>query len=133
MRGHYMSSWGDKNKSGGGGFLNNVWSKIIAYKFTNDFPSENAKPDEETKLYMILTVREDGAEENTETTLNGGGGEYFEISEDGQTLSSVDADRLPKLWAEGGIFKFIDSLVDVGFPEARLGDTEVTRVVNLSG
>ena len=78
-----MSAWGDKNKSGGGGFLNNVDAKIIGYKFTNDFPGENAKQDEETKLYMILTVREDGADEDSETTLNGGGGEFFEISEDG--------------------------------------------------
>jgi hypothetical protein len=128
-----MSAWGDKNKSGGGGFLNNVWSKIVGYKFTNDFPSENAKADEDTKLYMTLTVREDGAEEDTETTLHGGGGEYFEISEDGQTITSVDEDRVPKLWAESGIFKFIDSLVDADFPEARLGNTEETKKLNFSG
>ena len=128
-----MSNWGDKNKSGGGGFLNNVWSTIKGYKFTNDFPSENAKADEETKLYMILTVREDGAEEDTETTLNGGGGEYFEISEDGQVISSVDEDRVPKLWSESGIFKFIDSLLDSDFPEARLGNTEETKVFDFRG
>ncbi len=128
-----MSSWGDKNKSGGGGFLNNVWSTIKGYKFTNDFPSENAKADEDTKLYMILTVREDGAEEDTETTLNGGGGEYFEISEDGLVISSVDEDRVPKLWAESGIFKFIDSLLDSDFPEARLGNTEETKTFDFRG
>lgn len=128
-----MSAWGDRNKSGGGGFLNNVWSVIKGYKFTNDFPSENAKADEETKLYMILTVREDGADEDTETTLNGGGGEFFEISEDGLTLSSVDADRVPKLWSESGIFKFIDSLVEADFPVERLGDAEATKTQDFRG
>jgi len=128
-----MSAWGDKNKSGGGGFLNNVDAKIIGYKFTNDFPGENAKQDEETKLYMILTVREDGADEDSETTLNGGGGEFFEISEDGQTLTSVDADRAPKLWSEGGIYKFIDSLVDAEpLIGERLGDVEETKAQNFA-
>jgi len=128
-----VSTWGDKNKSGGGGFLNNVDAKIIGYKFTNDFPGENAQKDEETRLYMILTVREDGAEEDAETTLNGGGGEFFEISEDGQTLTSVDSDRAPKLWSEGGIFKFIDSLVEAEplFAE-RLGDVEETKAQNFT-
>jgi len=122
-----MSAWGDKNKSGGGGFLNNVWSVIKGYKFTNDFPGENAKKDEETKLYMILTVREDGADEDSETTLNGGGGEFFEISEDGLTLTSVDEDRVPKLWVDGGIFKFVDSMVDAEpLLAERLGDAEET-------
>jgi hypothetical protein len=82
---------------------------------------------------MILTVREDGAEEDTETTLNGGGGEYFEISEDGLVISSVDEDRVPKLWAESGIFKFIDSLLDSDFPEARLGNTEETKKFDFRG
>jgi len=128
-----LSTWGDKNKSGGGGFLNNVDAKIIGYKFTNDFPGENAKQDEETKLYMILTVREDGADEDSETTLNGGGGEFFEISEDGQTLTSVDADRAPKLWSEGGIYKFIDSLVDAEpLIGERLGDVEETKAQNFA-
>ena len=124
--------WKDSAKSGGGGFLNGVEAVILGYQFTNEFPSENAKTDDTKKLYMVLTVQEAGAEESQDTTLNGGGGEFFEISADGHVLTSVDSGRAPKLWEASAIYKFVSSIVDAEprFDD-RLPDPNVSLTIDL--
>lgn len=122
--------WTDNAKAGGGGFLNNVDGVIVDYEFTRNPPYE-VKDDSKSPFFMILTVAVDGAEEPVTTTLRGGGGEFFDIIEDGKVLVSVDADRVPKLWDKSDIFRFLVKLEGADFPTSRFPDPNESKTIDL--
>lgn len=111
----------------GGGFLNNVDGVITGYEFTTEFPGGNkqkkGKNPDFTPLYMILSARVDGADEDVQTTLNAGNADNFEISDEGLTLVPVEEGF--ELSANSGVGKFITSLVEAGFPETNLPEDEI--------
>lgn len=101
-----------------GGFLNNVEGIIADYQFTDSFPGADnkKKKGDFNPLYVILSARVDGADEDVTTTMFAGSSDDFEISEDGKTLEPL---------AEGGslrtgtpFFKFLESLIEHGFPDS---------------
>lgn len=114
-----------------GGFLNNVDGAIVDYDFTTVFPGKDGKPAKKAKgqpdfgekVYMVLSVQQDGSEELKTTTLSAGSAEFFEISEDGKTLTAPDGGPV-SMSASCAVAKFIGSLIDAGFPETSLSDDE---------
>lgn len=115
----------------GGGFLNGVDGVISNYEFTDFFNGKpfvagrnpTTKKEKFHTLYVRLSVRVDGADEDTTTTLFAGGYDDFEISEDGHTLTPVEDGR--ELGANTSWAKFITSLVEAGFPEANLPEDAI--------
>lgn len=113
----------------GGGFLNDVDGVIIGYQFTDEFNGEAFVPgiNPKTKkakfhsLNMVLSVRVDGAEEDTTTTLFGGDYDKYDVSEDGYTLTSVDGGEC-SIGANTAIAKFYASLVAAGYPETNFSE-----------
>ena len=133
----------------GGGFLNNVDGVITGYQFSDEFNGEPFKPgrDPKTKkdrfhsLYVPLSVRVDGADEDVTTTLFAGGFDDFNISEDGLTIWDAEygteeeaiaaGAEARQLGANTSLAKFINSLVrpvddpDNGFPEESLPEESI--------
>lgn len=116
-------------KKGGGGFLNGVDGEIVSYRFTDQFNGEDFVPGKKpgTKdekfhsLYMELKVRLDGADEDITQSLFAGGYDDFEISEDELTLTSASGDEC-SIGANTATGKFVQSLVEAGFPESKFSD-----------
>jgi hypothetical protein len=109
-----------------GGFLNNVDGMIIGYEFTTEFPG--ADPNRPRKsdfnsLYCILSVRQDGADEDVTTTLWSGSADDFEISADGKTLTPVEGTS--GLGGTTDIARFVQSLCDNGFPETNFSEDTI--------
>ncbi len=116
-------------RKGGGGFLDGVDGVIVNYQFTDEFNGEPFVPGKSAagkerfhSLYARLSVRVDGAEEDTTTTLFAGGADDFDISDDGYTLTSDEDKSLSGTTAWG---KFIQSLVEAGFDENTLPEDSV--------
>src|SRR6266404_1481139 len=115
----------------GGGFLNGVDAVITGYTWTDAFNGKEfvAGKDPKTKkdkfhsLYFVLSARADGAEEDVTTTLFAGGFEDFEVSDDGHTLTPVEDGR--ELGGGTAFAKLLTSLVEAGFPETNLSETEI--------
>ena len=113
----------------GGGFLNNVDGVITDYEFTTEFPGgggdkkrkKNGKGDF-APLYMVLSARVDGADEDVTTTLFVGGASDFDISDDGKTITPVEGAGIR---ANSGLGKFIASMVEHGFDETELPEDEI--------
>lgn len=120
----------DSFKRGGGGFLDGVDSVITDYNISDSFNGEDYKPgkitfvnsggktetmDKPHSLNVLLSVRVDGADEDTTTTLKVAG-EYdaWEVSDDGYVITPVD--EKTGLSANAAFSKFIESLVKAGFP-----------------
>lgn len=81
----------------GGGFLNGVDGVIVNYVFTDEFNGKAFEAGRDAKgkdkfhsLYAALTVRVDGATEDTPTTLFVGDADKFEITDDGHTITPVE-------------------------------------------
>lgn len=120
----------------GGGFLDGVDCVIVDYQFTDEFNGEPFKPgkikgsdgkpmDKPHSLNVLLTVRVDGADENTTTTLKAAKDfADWTVSEDGHTVTpNEDGANL----AAGTAFaKLISSLCSVGgFDENLLPENEI--------
>lgn len=114
----------------GGGRLNGVDGTIAGYEFTTEFPFQGdrpaAKKSEFNSFWMVLSVRVDGADEDTIEPLWAGNADNFEISDDGLTLTAVETGF--ELGANTDAGRFIASLCEAGFPESNLPD--VTNEVN---
>jgi hypothetical protein len=111
-----------------GGFLNNVDGVISSYEFTTEIPGGKKKAPVKGKepfnsLFFRLDVRLDGADEDISTNLWVGSADDFEISEDGLTLTPLE--ETTSLRGGTAFAKFIDSLVQAGFPESNLSDSEI--------
>lgn len=118
-------------KKGGGGFLNGVDGKISGYRWTDQFNGEDFVPGKKSKengggdkfhsLFMELSARADGADEDVTQSLFAGGWDDFEVSEDGLTLTSADGGEC-SIGANTPAGKFVASLVEGGFKESRFSD-----------
>lgn len=112
----------------GGGFLNNVDGVLQDYEFTTEFPGGEGKKSKKknsdfTALYFVLTVAVDGVDDPAVTTLFVGSADDFEIENDGKTLTPVD--ETSGLRQNSDFYKFINSLVEAGFPESSLPEDEI--------
>jgi hypothetical protein len=110
----------------GGGFLNNVDGVITGYQWTDQFPGDGkAKKGKSdfNPLFFVLSARADGAEDDVTTHIFAGGADDFEISDDGYTLEPLQEDGGLR---QGTPFsKFLDSLLDKGFPEDALPEDSI--------
>ena len=103
----------------GGGFLNGVDGTITGYQWTDEFNGKAfvAGRDPKTKkerfhsLYLVPTVRVDGADEDVNTTLFAGGYDDYEVSEDGLTLTDPAGGDV-SIGANTAAGKLLQSLVD---------------------
>ena len=107
----------------GGGFLDGVDLVIRDYQFTDEFNGEaykagkikgaDGKPMEKPHtLNVLLTVRVEGADEDTTTTLKAANNfDEWEVSDDGYTITPVTEGQ--ELSAGTSFAKFITSLCEV--------------------
>lgn len=117
-------------RQGGGGFLNNVDGVIVAYRFTDEFNGEPFVPGNKpgTKdpkfhsLFMELSARLDGADEDITQNLFAGNADDFTISDDGLTLTALEEGEECSIGGSTPAAKFVASLVEKGFPEGSLSD-----------
>ena len=115
-------------RAGGGGFLNNVDGVIAGCRFTDEFNGEpfvaGKKPGTQDakfhSLFLELSARLDGADEDITQNLFAGNADDFEF-EDGPTLTAADGGEC-SIGQNTPAGKFIASLVEKGFPEANLSD-----------
>ncbi len=113
----------------GGGFLNGVDGVISGYQWTDEFNGQPFTPgkikgtdgktiDKPHSLNLALSVRADGAEEDTTTTVKAAGDfDAYEVSEDGHVLTSADGGEC-NISANSATGKFLASLIVGGFPES---------------
>jgi hypothetical protein len=115
----------------GGGFLNNVDGTITDYEFTTEFPGgdNNTKKHKDwaDPMYVILSVRVDGADEDVTTTLKAGNADNFEITDNGKTLVPVEEGFA--LGANSGWGKFINSFVEAGERSGTFYESELSEDV----
>lgn len=102
---------------GGGGFLNNVDGEITGYKFTN----KNVKGEKSEWVYFVPSIKQDGADDEVTQHFFMGGEDQYEISKDGQTVTSDGGVTLGKDTPMGRLMK---SIIDSGFDESELPDLE---------
>lgn len=119
----------------GGGFLDGVDCVITDYRYSDEFNGEPYKAgkikdrngkliDKPHSLNVLLSVRVDGADEDTTTTLKAAGDfDAWEVSEDGHDVTPVEPGT--EFSAKAAFSKFLASLVkpidgEDGFPEDRL-------------
>lgn len=117
----------------GGGFLDNVDVELKDYQWTDEFNGEPFKAgkikdrngkqiDKPHSLNLFLTVRVDGAEEDTTTTLKAAGEfDNFVVSDDGYELTAADEGEC-NIGAKSATGKFLQSLVEAGFPDTNFSD-----------
>ena len=119
----------------GGGFLNGVDGTITDYRFTDEFNGELYKPkkykDAKTgklsdlphSLNAFLSVRVDGADEDTTTTLRVASKfEDWEISNDGHTLTPTEDANLGSSSAWGKFIQSWEIAADQGAESDEYGD-----------
>lgn len=119
----------------GGGFLDGVDVVISDYQFTDQFNGEDFKPgkikgndgkpmDKPHTLNVLLSVRVDGAEEDTITTLKAASNfDEWKVSEDGHTITPVTKGQ--NLAAGTSFAKLISSLCAAGFDENLLPEDDI--------
>lgn len=116
-------------KAGSGGRLNNVDGTITGYRWTDEFRGEpfeagNYPGTKDPKfhwLFLELSYRIDGADEDAIEPLKAGDFEQFEVSEDGLTLTNVNGGECVLRENQPAMI-FVKSLVDANFDENRLSD-----------
>lgn len=114
----------------GGGFWNNVDGTITGYEFTTTPPGAGKAKATDEWIYFVPNVRIDGAEADTNQHLFLGASERYEISDDGLTLTSLEG-NVTTIGAKTPAGKFLDSLIEHGFPESNLPDLEGGEPLNL--
>lgn len=124
----------DKFKKGGGGFLNNVDALIVGLKFTTepDFGTEapeRAKGDF-TPLWVELTVRVDGSEEDQTTHLFAGSADDFVITEDGMGLEPIEG---AMLWGSTSFARLYGSMVEHGLEDVEPEEGEPLSFAHVVG
>lgn len=117
----------------GGGFWNNVNVKITEYEFSPKGPGEKKAGD---WVYLVPTVREDGKDKDTNQHLFLGGVKNYEISKDGQSVTSIDENsgealEMTTYGAKTPAGRFLDTLLENGFPEDELPDLGAGEALNL--
>jgi hypothetical protein len=130
--------WSDKAKSGGGSSTEGV---IVDYTFMDEFPfgDGKSKKSDNDNIYLLLVIRPDGVEDGDEESYNKrslylGSGQYLRIEDEGKTLVSSDDEGTPRLYDQGEVFKFIESLEAAGFPaESRFPDPTEEKKINFEG
>lgn len=111
----------------GGGFLNNVDGVQKSYEFTARFKGE--KKDGEW-LYFVPVIHTDGADEPVDQHMFIGAADRYEVSKDGLELTMADGS--PVTFGFTTPFgRFMDSLIEKGFPEDELPDIEGGDPLNL--
>lgn len=121
----------------GGGFLNGVDLTLADYQWTDEFngepyvagkmkDSKGKTMEKPHSLYMALSVRVDGADEDTTTTIRAGNYDNYEVSEDGHTLTAAEGGPC-SISDKCAVAKFIGSLCKPigggdGFPEDSFSD-----------
>lgn len=116
-------------RKGGGGFLNGVDGVIVGYRWTDQFNGEDfvpgkkpgTKEDKFHSLFMELTARADGADEDVTQNLFAGNYDDFVISKDELTLTSED-DGECSIGLNTAAGKFLASLVEAGFSESKFDE-----------
>lgn len=116
-------------RRGGGGFLNGVDGVISGYRWTDQFNGEDFEPgkkpgtkeDKFHSLFMELSARADGADEDVTQNLFAGNYEDFEISEDSLTLTAKDGGDC-SIGGNTAAAKFVASLCEAGFPESKFDE-----------
>lgn len=110
-----------------GGRLNGVDGVITGYEFTTVFPFQGEnKPTRKSdfnSLWFVLSARVDGADEDILEPVWAGNADNFDISDDGLTLTPVEAGF--EIGANTDFGKFVASLVEAGFPETNLSEDEI--------
>lgn len=111
-------------KQGGGGSFNGVDGVISDYEFTTTHPfaSEDKKANEDY-IYAAISADLDGNDDTQVTALFVGSADDFTISKDGKTLTPVDDDN--GLRVNSPFSKFVNSLVEKGFPESSLPEDAI--------
>lgn len=114
----------------GGGFLNNVIGTIVDYTFTDEAPEsktpKKAKKkgeDDFNSLFVKMDVKLDGATDTVSTHLWAGSADDFEVSEDRHSLKPLEDGNT--LRAGTPFARFIETLVEAGFPESNFPETEI--------
>jgi hypothetical protein len=117
----------------GGGFLDGVDLTIRDYQWTDEFNGEPYRAgkikgndgklmDRPHSLNLFLTVRVDGADEDTTTTLKAANDyDAFEVDDSGHVLTSADGGEC-NIGSSSALGKFISTLCAAGFPEANFSD-----------
>lgn len=104
----------------GGGFLANVDGTFKDYEFTARFKGE--KKDGEW-LYFVPSILVDGADEPVDQHMFIGAAENYEIEDDGKTLTMADGSSV-SFGFSTPFGRFMDSLLEKGFPEEELPNLE---------
>lgn len=139
-------SFADKARQTSGG---TVEGTITDYEFTNYFPLGD-DPEPGDNVYMRLEITPAGASEPVSRPLYLGSGRYLVIcDEDGEAVEAgkdgllagktlkggedgeVDEDSIPRLYDGGGVFKFVSTLEDAGFPaESKFPDPSEDKIID---
>ncbi len=117
-------------KKGGGGFLNGVDGTITGYRWTDQFNGEDfvpgkkpgTKDDKFHSLFMELSVRVDGADEDITQNLFAGNADDFDFEDELTLKSAAGEDEECSIGANTAAGKFLQSLVDAGFSENKFSD-----------
>jgi hypothetical protein len=112
----------------GGGFLNNVDGTQVSYEFSRRFKTEKK---DGPNLYFVPVIQKDGADDTIDQHLLIGKGNRYDLSDDGQEITMSDGSpvKFPFFLPFG---RFMDSLIEKGFPEDSLPDLEAGEPLELS-
>lgn len=110
----------------GGGRLNNVDGEITGYEITTR-PAGGGPKDTSKWVYYVPSIKQDGAKEEITQHFFIGAAEEFEISKDGQSVTSEEP---IVLGASSGAL--MQSVLDAGFPADELPDTEAGEDLEFS-
>ena len=122
--------WSEKAKGGG----NTTEGPITDYSFMDTFPFGEGEKGDDDNIYLLLEITPEGADEPQKRSLYLGSGQFLRIEDDGKSLVSSDDDGTPRLYENGEVFKFIESLEAAGFPaESRFPDITEEKKINFEG
>lgn len=119
----FMGLW---KKSGGGGFLSGVSGTIAGYQFTStEWPAKNGKAAYSTVTAELSIMQDDATEPVAQFLKAGFLRDTQSISADGLTLEG-EGEGIP---ADTEFARFVQSMVDQGFPEDKLSMTNFEAII----